>query len=223
MGKNMGKRILWMITGNVLLGVGCGFFRVAELGMDAYSSLVLGLSDLTGIQFGTTMLILNSMLLVVMLFMDIRHIGAGTIVNLVIVGYISDAIYWLVRDYIGYRPEGFTQSLFLVVALLLVGLGIALYTTPELGNSPYDDMGFIIEGRSRGRIKLHFARIISDMVSLVAGIAFALVSGQSVFRVAGVGTLCSAVFTGFLIGIFKKYLAIPLIWGRKKHGEKATD
>ena len=223
MGKNMGKRILWMIIGNVLLGLGCGCFRVAELGMDAYSSLVLGLSDLTGIQFGTTMLILNSMLLVVMLFLDIRHIGAGTIVNLVIIGYISDAVYWLIRDWIGYRPDGFPQSFFLIAALLLVGLGIALYTTPELGNSPYDDMGFIIEGRSKGRIKLHFARIISDMVCLVAGVIFALVSGQSIFRVVGIGTVCSAVLTGFMIGIFKKYLAVPLIWGRKKHGEEATD
>ena len=112
---NLWKRILWMVLGNVLLGVGSGCFRIAELGLDAYSCLILGLSDLTGVQFGTTMLIINSMLLVVMLFLDIRQIGAGTIVNLIVVGYVSDGTVWLVREGIGYRPEGFTQSLFLVL------------------------------------------------------------------------------------------------------------
>ena len=105
MGGNLWKRILWMVLGNVLLGVGSGCFRIAELGLDAYSCLILGLSDLTGVQFGTTMLILNSMLLVVMLFLDIRQIGAGTIVNLIVVGYVSDGTVWLVREGIGYRPE----------------------------------------------------------------------------------------------------------------------
>ncbi len=223
MGGNLWKRILWMVLGNVLLGVGSGCFRIAELGLDAYSCLILGLSDLTGVQFGTTMLIINSMLLVVMLFLDIRQIGAGTIVNLIVVGYVSDGTVWLVREGIGYRPEGFTQSLFLVLGLVLIALGIALYTTPELGTSPYDDLANIIVGRSKGRIKYHYARLIGDATSLVGGITVALIAGQSVFHVAGIGTVCSAVLTGFLVSYAKKYVAIPLILGRKKNGKKRAD
>ena len=219
----MGRRIIWMIIGNFLLGVGSGCFRIAELGLDAYSCLVLGCSDLTGISFGTTMLGLNLIFLVVMIFLDRKHIGAGTIMNLVMVGYVSDGTVWLVREVMGLSPGGIGQTLFLIVGLLLVGLGIALYTTPNLGNSPYDDLAFIIEERSKHRIKFHYARIIGDLVSLLAGVVFALIAGQSVFRVAGIGTVCSAVLTGLIISFFKRHVTIPLVWGRKKNGKKSGD
>ena len=219
----MGRRIIWMIIGNILLGIGSGCFRLAELGLDAYSCLVLGCSDLTGISFGTTMLGLNLMLLVVMVILDRKHIHVGTVANLVMVGYVSDGTVWLLQEVLGIHPGGFGQSLFLLAGLLLVGLGIALYTTPNLGVSPYDDMAFIIEERSKHRIKFHYARIIGDVVSVLAGVAFALITGESVFRVAGIGTICSAVLTGLIISFFKRHVAVPLVWGRKKDEPKSEN
>jgi uncharacterized membrane protein YczE len=83
--------------------------------------------------------------------------------------------------------------------------------TPALGTAPYDDVAVIIEGVSKHRIKFQYARIITDVVSMGIGITFALLAGESVFRVLGVGTLVNALLTGPLIQICRKYFALPLM------------
>ena len=205
------KRVLYVILGTALLGVGSGCFRTAGLGMDALGSMILGISDFTGISYGSTQLMLNGFLLVVMFFLDRRNIGIGTVISMAGVGYVSDFVVWLLKDVAGFQPEGFLRSVMLIPAMFFLSFGIAFYMTPALGTAPYDDVAVIIEGISKRRIKFQYARIITDVVSMGIGITFALLAGESVFRVLGVGTLVNALLTGPLIQICRKYFALPLM------------
>src|SRR5699024_11974099 len=63
-----------------------------------FTRMNLGISGFLQMSFGTWQLIMNAVILVIVFFTVRQCIGAGTIVNMVCVGYGADFICWLVRS-----------------------------------------------------------------------------------------------------------------------------
>ena len=94
--KMLAKRTVMMVAGIAFISLCVGSYRLSGFGVDAFTCMNLGISGFLDMQFGTWQLIMNAAILVVVCLLARECIGAGTIVNMVCVGYGADLICFLV-------------------------------------------------------------------------------------------------------------------------------
>ena len=209
--KNFIKRCVLMAVGILFIGVCVGAFRLSAFGVDAFTCMNLGISGFLRMSFGTWQLIMNAAILALVFFTARRCIGAGTIVNMVGVGYMADFICWLFQEVWEVNMTLPLRILALVTGSLLAGIGVAFYMAAEMGIAPYDSVALIIEKGTNGKIKFQYARVLSDITVVIVGVAFCLRSGGDLRLIIGIGTVCNALFNGPLIQFFKVHAAEPLL------------
>ena len=200
------KRAGMMILGILFIGLCVSFLRLSGFGVDPFSAMNLGISGFIGWSFGTWQLLMNAVILVIVFFQARHCIGAGTIINMIFVGYIADFVCWLVQDVVQMEMSLPLRIIALVLAQLMASMGVALYMVADMGIAPYDSVAIIIEKLTHQKIPFHKARVLSDVVVVIVGIAFASASGAGIWAVAGIGTVINACFNGPLIQFFKTKL-----------------
>lgn len=200
------KRAGMMILGILFIGLCVSFLRLSEFGVDPFSAMNLGISGFIGWSFGTWQLLINALILVIVFFQARHCIGAGTIINMIFVGYIADFVCWLAQDVVQIEMSLPLRIIALLLAQLMASMGVALYMVADMGIAPYDSVAIIIEKLTHQKIPFHKARVLSDVVVVIVGIAFAIASGAGIWAVAGIGTVINACFNGPLIQFFKTKL-----------------
>lgn len=205
------ERCLMMLTGIIFIGISVGCFRLSAFGTDAYTCMNLGISLYLNMNFGTWQLIMNAVILVVVFFQGRQYIGIGTVFNMVCVGYEADFICWFVQDVLAFKMSLAFRIGVLLVGCVFAALGVALYMVTDMGISPYDSVALIVEKRTKGRIAFQKARVISDVAVVVIGTGFCFVSGNEIWLVVGIATLCNAIFNGPLIAFFRRFVSEPII------------
>ncbi len=208
------KRCIMMVTGIFFIGICVGAFRLSAFGVDAFTCMNLGISGFLGMQFGTWQLIMNTAILIVVFFTARECIGAGTIVNMVGVGYMADFICWIVQDQLQITMTLPLRIGALIAGSLFAGIGVAFYMVAEMGIAPYDSVAIIIQKQAKGRIAFQAARVMSDVTVVVIGVAFCLLARGNLWLIIGIGTICNALFNGPVIQFFKTHLAEPLMNGK---------
>ncbi len=208
------KRCIMMVTGILFIGICVGAFRLSAFGVDAFTCMNLGISGFLGMQFGTWQLIMNTAILIVVFFTARECIGAGTIVNMVCVGYMADFICWIVQDQLQIAMTLPLRIGALIAGSLFAGIGVAFYMVAEMGIAPYDSVAIMIEKQTKGRIAFQAARVMSDVTVVVIGVAFCLLARGNLWLIIGIGTICNALFNGPVIQFFKTHLAEPLMNGK---------
>lgn len=210
------KRTLMMLTGILFICICVGCYRLSGFGVDAFTCMNLGISGYLNMLFGTWQLIMNAVILVIVFF-TVRHcIGAGTIVNMVCVGYGADFICWMAKDIWHLEMTLTLRIIALILGCLFAGLGVAFYMVAEMGIAPYDSIALIIEKATKGRIPFQYARVVSDVTAVITGVAFCLLSGKNLWMILGIGTICNAFLNGPLIQFFKTHVTEPLLNSGKK-------
>ena len=53
------RRLVIMLIGNVFLGIGVSIFKLSGWGNDPFSGMIMALSDLFGISYGSFLIIFN--------------------------------------------------------------------------------------------------------------------------------------------------------------------
>ena len=210
--KEMRKRILLMLVGVILMGVGVQFLNRTNLGPDPFSAMNYGFSAIAGLSFGTFQMLFNAVLFLIVLLIDRKQFGLGTIGNMVIVGYSADFTGWVV-DKIGFLPatEDMTIGIKLAImvpTLVLFLFAAALYMNCGLGTSPYDALPVIlhrgVEKATKKQIPYRFVRMLYDGIATV--VAFLVGGTVGVVTVLMVFTLgpCVDVVSGLVkkSGIF---------------------
>ena len=197
------RRVVMTVAGVTASGVAVGFFNYSAFGMDPFQVLAHGLWNLTPIGYGTFYTIFSLLLFVFTLVMDQKKIGLGTVINMFLLGYITEFFSWLFATL--FPGGGFFFRLFmLLIGITIMCLAASLYFTANMGVSVYDAIALCLSERTP--IKFQYCRIGSDVVCVVVGFIF----GAQV----GLGTVITMFFTGPLIHVFQEVLAIPLIRGR---------
>ena len=210
------KRCIMMVTGILFIGICVGAYRLSAFGVDAFTCMNLGISGFLHMTFGTWQLIMNAGILVVVFF-TVRHsIGAGTIVNMIGVGYLADFICWLFQEALQVEMTLPLRVIALLTGCIFAGLGVSFYMVAEMGIAPYDSVALIIEKATHERIAFQYARVISDVTVVIVGVVFCLLSGGDLWLIIGIGTICNACFNGPLIQFFRVHVAQPILEGRKK-------
>jgi uncharacterized membrane protein YczE len=195
------RRIFGMLLGNLGIGIGVSVFHFSGLGNDPYSGMILGLSALAGVSYGTFLLCLNSVLFIVQLLFAREYIGLGTLVNWVFVGYTADFTYMILTKNVSLPTHLLPQIFIMLLGVLTMSFAVSLYQSADAGISPYDSLPFAIQ-KKVGK-SYFWCRIFCD--AFCAVICF--ISGG----VIGLGTFTCAFCLGPFITFFNKNISEKII------------
>ena len=131
------RRVVMTVAGVTASGVAVGFFNYSAFGMDPFQVLAHGLWNLTPIGYGTFYTIFSLLLFVFTLVMDRKKIGLGTVINMFLLGYITEFFSWLFATLF---PGGgfFFRLIMLLIGITIMCLAASLYFTANMGVSVYD-------------------------------------------------------------------------------------
>lgn len=208
--KNIGiKRFIAMILGNIVLGLGIAVFKYAGMGNDPFSAMNMAASAKVMISYPVFQILINVCFFVIEFIFGKKYIGAGTIVNAVLLGYFVDFFYKLVLLPINDPPvKFFSQLPIMIIGVLVTGLGVSLYQTSDCGISPFDSLSIIMVERWP-KIPYFFHRMFTDaFCALVCFLCGGLL---------GLGTLVCAFGLGPVVHFFTKNFSEKII--RHKVGE----
>ena len=201
------RRLAMSLAGVVILGVTVGVNMSTRLGMDPFGAFVVGMGLVSGLSYGVMFILVQAALAVLALFLDRHYIHVSTVLSLLLVGPIAQAV----RDFVDLRfpMQGLALRLtVMVINLIVLCLGSSFYMTADLGVSSYDAMPIIISKKSGWPFRL--VRIASDSVCALAG----FLSGADV----GIGTLLTALALGPVIDMFNRKVSLPMLYRPKAKG-----
>lgn len=196
------SRFILMILGNIVIGFAVALFRIADIGADPFTMFILGGQFVTHLSYGVTTVIINAIIIIPLLLFGRGLVSYGTFVNMIGIGFISDgfiSVYNLLQID---SPSFLTQLMVALIGVVVIAFGASLYITANLGVSPYDGMGIIVELLSDKRVMYARARIIQDVIAVVVGVILG--------ATFGVATLFAAFLTGPLITFFNRNLSEKL-------------
>jgi uncharacterized membrane protein YczE len=145
------RRLTQLYAGLVLYGVSMALQIRAGLGLDPWDVFHQGVSDKTGLTFGTVVIITGA--LVLLAWVPLRQMpGLGTVSNVFVIGFAVDAALAAIPD-ATWLPAQLTM---LASGVVLNALAGAAYIGAGLGPGPRDGLmtGLVrITGRSVGVIR----------------------------------------------------------------------
>lgn len=192
-----GKEFIWKalmsLIGITLISFGAALSQTMNMGLDPFTAINTGASELLGFTLGNYQLFVNAAILAIILFFDRKIIGWGTIFNLVLVGYMIEFFISMLESFIDPTQFAFiVQLLITVVAILIFTFGVALYMDADFGVSPYDAIAPVITDRVSASYKT--VRMIQDIIVVI----IAWILGGPV----GVSTFITGFLAGPLIDFF---------------------
>ena len=191
------RRILGMIAGVVVIGVGIAVFKFSHLGNDSISALNLRIAELSGLPFSIENVLMNLCLFVPQLIWGRRYIGLGTIINSFCIGFIVTFTSDVMTAAFGTANTLPVQLFWVAVGVLVVAFGCSLYQTADLGVAPYDALSLMMADRLP--VPYFGCRVFTD--ALCAVIAFVLGG------LIGLGTLICAFGLGPFVQFFTKHFS----------------
>ena len=121
-GRHLVKRTVAMLAAVIVMGAGVGFFMLAAMGSDPFSTLNLGVSSRLHLSFGAWQAIFNILLLAVVLATNRSKLGLGTIGNMFLVGFAADITGGLLSQVITASALGIPAR----VGMTLLGVSMQL-------------------------------------------------------------------------------------------------
>lgn len=196
------KRILYMILGVVIIGLGVAGLRLAAFGTDPFSCMNIGVSNHLPISYGTYQAIVNIVLFIPVILIKPKSFGAGALFNMLGLGYVVDAFMWMLQK-AGITVDGVEsfylgRACLLAAGILCISFGVALYMKTDLGVAPYDMIGQIVEDLTHGKVPFKWARVVLDFLSMAIG----FIAGGTF----GVATFVVGFFTGPLVSWFRDHV-----------------
>lgn len=155
------QRLPRLLAGILVLGLGITLIIQAELGVSPYDVLHQGLADLTGLSFGTVVVLLGLAILVVWVPLGQRF-GIGTILNTMTVGFVVDFGLSIV-------PEPGDDALrwaMLLGGIVITAFGMGSYIGAGLGPGPRDGL---MTGIAAKGFPLWLVRTVLELTALVIG------------------------------------------------------
>ena len=185
-GRNLRRRLVQLVVGLVLFGIGISMMLQSGLGLPPWDVLHQGLAAQFGLTVGVWSIIISFVVLLCWIPLRERY-GIGTVLNAIIIGVIIDVGALVI-------PE--PGSLWLDVAMLaggilLIGLASGMYIGAKLGPGPRDGLMTAVARRGPS---IRVTRWVMEIVVLMTGI---LLGGTF-----GIGTVAFALLIGPIVQFF---------------------
>jgi uncharacterized membrane protein YczE len=174
-----------LVAGLFIFAVAIVLQLESRLGLSPWDTLHQGLSRHTPLSFGMASVFVSVVVLLLAWRLGAR-IGIGTVANAVLVGSFIQGLTAIGPvDRLSECSLGVRIGM-LVVAMLLIGIGSALYLGAWLGAGPRDSL--MVVGGERTGLRLGIVRAVLELLALAAGFAL----GGTI----GVGTIVFALGVG---------------------------
>lgn len=211
----MSRRILHLLIGLMLYGIGIALIVRAEIGVAPWDVLTQGIDRHTHLGFGLITILISGVVL--LLWIPLRQKpGVGTLLNAVLVGPAADLGLWLI-------PAGldlWVRAILFASGLLVLAVATGLYIGAHFGPGPRDGLMTGLHTRSGWKIWI----VRTGIEAVVLAIGWAL--GGNV----GVGTVLFAVLVGPLCNwtipfftINRRTVKAPASTGADGSGRSADD
>ena len=187
------KRIRDLALGQVVSSIGVCMMIQANIGLDPWNVLHMGLSNVLGIPIGASSMVVGAGAILLAVMMKER-LGISTVISVFIQGSMIDLIRWA-----GLIPQ--MQTVWGGIAMMLIGqlvlaVGTYYYMAALLGAGPRDAVMVAVARCTN--ISVGVCRSSMELFCVLAGW---LLGGK-----VGVGTILSAVTIGpMLQGVFHLY------------------
>lgn len=180
------KKLPTLFIGFFLCSYGIAQMKAANIGMNCWGTLNLGLVEMINIEFGKVTQVVGIVVILISVILKI-YPGIGTLLNMYFIGLFIDIIdkvniVWQTNHYL-------LKLISLLWGLLIFNYGVYVYIKQELGAGPRDGLmvGLIkITGFSATYVKTTMEFIV-------------LVIGYLLGGIVGVGTIVVTFFGGYLL------------------------
>ena len=179
-------RFAILITGLALFGFGESFLIVSTLGNSPWTVLAQGISKQLGVSVGIATVIVSSIVLSLWIPLKEKP-GFGTLANIIV---IATALDFGVTNFPA-QSGFFSRLLYVVLGVVLVGVGSSLYITCGLGPGPRD--GWMTALHNRTGIPVGRVRLAIE--------AFVLLLGWLLGGTVGIGTAIFALTVGYSVAL----------------------
>jgi uncharacterized protein len=175
-----------LFSGLFIIANGIVFTINANLGVNPWDVLHIGIANQTGITIGRVMQGIGLLLIFVSYLLRVK-LYLGTILNMIFLGLFVDLIIgW---DYIPHPDYLWLRIIFYLFGVILFGFGVAFYISPNLGAGPRDSLMLALTRAS----KLKAGTVRTFMEVTVAIIGY-LLGGP-----LGIGTFIFALSIGLFM------------------------
>ncbi len=185
-GLRLPRRLVQLLVGLVIFGVGIGLMLRSGLGLPPWDVLHQGLS----LQFGLTVgiwSILSSFVVLVFWLPFRERYGIGTLLNAIIIGVMIDVTASVVPE----AANTWWAVAMMIAGILFVAITSGMYIGANLGPGPRDGLMTAIARRGPS---IRLTRVIMEVTVLVIGV---LLGGTF-----GIGTILYALLMGPLVQVF---------------------
>lgn len=196
------RRFIVMAAGNIFLGMGISIFKLSGLGNDPFSGMIMALSDVTGITYAVFLIMMNLVLFIYEIAAGRNLIGAGTLVNAFLLGYIVTFFYNIWLLFPGVPQQLIWRVVTVLIGVIVTSFGVSLYQYPNVGVAPYDSISLIL-CRKMPHVPYFWFRIGTDAFCAL----LCWISGG----IIGLGTLLSAFGLGPVVHFFNVHVSSRLV------------
>lgn len=209
-GGRMVKKIVGLtFVGNLIIGFGISLLNLSGLGLDAFTAMNYGVSQMLGIGLGTYQAGVNIVLLLPLVIFYRQALGIGTLINMFLLSYFVEFFMYI---FAGFQivPAVFdqfmAQLILFVIGFVICNFGAALYMECQCGMGVYDCYGPFIEEKTH--LPFQYARIVTDFICALIG----FMAGQIAHvTTIGIATVIFVVATGPLVHFFRRKIMCQFI------------
>ncbi|MFB2120932.1 YitT family protein [Parapedobacter sp. 2B3] len=164
--RNWLIRYSFYFSGLVCFALGVAIsVKMQHLGVHPWDVLNIALFERFGLSIGIWTVIIGFMLITVSLFVGRKYVNLGTFLNALLIGPIMDFFLWL--DVLPTASFAWTDYVWLLVGIVIVGIGGGLYVSGGIGAGPRD--GFMLSMAERTGLSVSKARIVVECSVLLVG------------------------------------------------------
>lgn len=190
--SSLGRRIVRLNLGLFLVALSIVVMLNAHTGVDPWSVFHDGLTRKLPLSFGVIALVSGLLALSISYFFFSGPIGAGTILNILVIGPYIDLFNWI--GIIPVQSTLFFGLIQLCVGVILMAVAVGLYINADFGAGPRESL--VLGMAQKFNISIRVAKTSVEIVVLIIGI---ILGGQF-----GLGTIIFALSIGILMQFFLK-------------------
>lgn len=162
------KRIIICVAGLAFYALGTVFGVFAgAAGTNGWNTIALGISNTTGMSFGTAVLTVSVVILIID-FLGKGKLGLGTFMNALLIPWMSD-IFLKTLTFIPDPPNVAIGVLYTLTGQMIIAFATVIYMRPGLGAGPRDTL-MVVTGKLVPNMPIGAVKFALEIAALIAGV-----------------------------------------------------